>query len=61
MDQANPGLPRHRNNVGLLRLVLASLVVVGHAIEIDAGELSDPLHRLTGTVFIAGCCVFGFF
>lgn len=61
MDPSSTELPRHRNNVGFLRLVLASLVVVGHAAEVVGGVRADPLFAWSGTVFIAGSCVFGFF
>jgi peptidoglycan/LPS O-acetylase OafA/YrhL len=50
------------NNIGFLRLVFASLVIVGHAPEqIDGNRLREPLYRLTHTVTLGGLSVDAFF
>ena len=54
--------PRERNNLGVLRLLLASLVVIGHAPEqIDGDRLREPLFRLVHTVTLGGVAVDAFF
>jgi peptidoglycan/LPS O-acetylase OafA/YrhL len=53
---------RHRNNLGLIRLVLASGVIIGHAPEMtDGNALREPLWPLIGTMTLGGFAVHGFF
>ena len=56
--------PTHQNNIGLLRLLLATGVIVGHAgyqFEPDA-PFKDPLTALIpGTIDLASLCLDGFF
>jgi peptidoglycan/LPS O-acetylase OafA/YrhL len=53
---------RARNNIGLLRLVLASAVIVGHAPElVDGTRAREPLTRLFGTMSLGEVAVDAFF
>lgn len=55
-------MERHRNNIGVLRLVLALLVIVGHAPElIDGNRLREPLTRVFHTLSLGELAVDGFF
>jgi peptidoglycan/LPS O-acetylase OafA/YrhL len=52
----------HQNNFGFMRLVLASLVIVGHAPEmVDGNRMREPLTVLTQTVSLGELAVGGFF
>jgi peptidoglycan/LPS O-acetylase OafA/YrhL len=52
----------HRNNVGLIRLVLASLVIIGHAPEMtDGNRHREPLTVLLGSLSLGELAVSGFF
>lgn len=54
-------LAGHRNSLGVLRLVLASLVIFSHAFPLG-GWGEDPMHALTnGQESIGGLAVVGFF
>lgn len=51
-----------KNNIGVLRLVLASLVIFGHAPEmIDGNRAREPLYALTGHLTLGILAVDGFF
>ncbi len=53
---------QHNNNIGFLRLLLASLVIIGHAPElIDGNRQHEPLTMLFHTLTLAGIAVNGFF
>ena len=55
-------MQQHKNNIGLLRLVFAGLVVVGHAPEqIDGNRTRDPLIMLFHTLSLGELCVDAFF
>jgi peptidoglycan/LPS O-acetylase OafA/YrhL len=55
-------MQNHRNNIGLLRLVFASLVIIGHAPEMtDGNRLREPLTRLFHTLLLGEVAVDGFF
>jgi len=57
-----PGEPMARNNIGFLRLVFASMVIVGHAIPMISGsEARDPIFLLFGSGSISKTAVDGFF
>jgi peptidoglycan/LPS O-acetylase OafA/YrhL len=52
----------HHNAFGVLRLVLAALVIVSHTPElVDGNPGREVLTRLTGTLSFGGLAVFGFF
>jgi peptidoglycan/LPS O-acetylase OafA/YrhL len=52
----------HKNNFGLLRLIFASLVIIGHAPEmIDGNRSREPLFSLSGTMTLGSLAVIGFF
>jgi peptidoglycan/LPS O-acetylase OafA/YrhL len=52
----------HYNNIGVLRLVLASAVIIGHAPEIMDGNRSrEPLTQLVPHATLGGWAVTGFF
>ncbi len=52
----------HRNNVGFLRLILAILVIVGHASEqIDGNRVREPFTVIFHTVSLPGVAVNAFF
>ncbi len=58
----SPVLEPHRNNVGPLRLLLALMVICGHAPEQTDGNLTrEPLHALTHTLTLGQVAVDGFF
>ena len=53
---------RHRNSIGLVRLILASSVIIGHAPEIlDGDRHREPLTQLFHTLSLGECAVDGFF
>jgi peptidoglycan/LPS O-acetylase OafA/YrhL len=55
-------LENHRNNIGVLRLVLASLVIIGHAPEqIDGNRAREPLTRVFHSISLGELAVDGFF
>jgi peptidoglycan/LPS O-acetylase OafA/YrhL len=55
-------LDTHRNNIGFLRLLFASLVIVGHAPEmIDGNRSRDPLTAVFHTVSTGEFAVDAFF
>lgn len=50
------------NNIGVLRLLLASLVIIGHAPEmIDGGRQREPMTMIFHTISLGGFAVDGFF
>lgn len=52
----------HKDNIGFLRLVFASAVIVGHAPElVDGDRHREPLMQLTGTLTLGGLAVDAFF
>ncbi len=52
----------HKNNIGLLRLILALLVIIGHAPEmIDGNKLREPLTVIFHTISLGEFAVDGFF
>jgi peptidoglycan/LPS O-acetylase OafA/YrhL len=52
----------HQNNLGLLRLVFAALVIVSHSFElIDGNRTREPLTLIFGTLSVAELAVAGFF
>ena len=52
----------HKNNIGLLRLILAMLVIIGHAPEmIDGNREREPLTVIFHTMSLGGVAVNGFF
>jgi peptidoglycan/LPS O-acetylase OafA/YrhL len=56
------GLRKHKNNIGLVRLVLASAVIVGHAApQVDGNALREPFLRIFGTLALGEIAVAGFF
>ena len=55
-------MERHRDNIGLLRLVLASLVIVGHAPEmVDGDRHREPIALFFHTLSFGEIAVDGFF
>jgi peptidoglycan/LPS O-acetylase OafA/YrhL len=57
-----PSLDGTKNNIGLLRLLFASLVIIGHAPEmIDGNYAREPLFWLTGSMSLGQLAVDGFF
>jgi peptidoglycan/LPS O-acetylase OafA/YrhL len=55
-------MSREKNNFGILRLVLASCVIIGHAPEqIDGNRSREPLTVIFHTVSLGGLAVTGFF
>jgi peptidoglycan/LPS O-acetylase OafA/YrhL len=55
-------LKSQNNNIGLLRLVFASLVIIGHAPEmIDGNRLREPMTRLFGGMSLGEISVDCFF
>ena len=55
-------MQRHSDNVGILRLILASLVIVGHAPEmIDGTRTREPLTRIFHTLSLGELSVDAFF
>lgn len=62
MSNNTSDMPRHANNFGVIRLFLAALVIIGHAPEqVDGNPAREPLFWLTGTTYLGGTAVFGFF
>lgn len=52
----------NRNNIGFVRLILASCVIIGHAPEmIDGNVTREPVARLFPTMTLGGLAVGGFF
>src|SRR4051794_17483398 len=52
----------HKNNIGLLRLVFASLVIIGHSpVMIDGDYRRDPLQRFFANLSFGTLAVDGFF
>ena len=55
-------MPKERNNIGVLRLLFASLVIVGHASEqIDGNTHREPLTWLFHTLTLGTVAVYAFF
>ncbi len=55
-------MQEHKNNIGFLRLVFASLVIIGHAPEMTDGDRHrEPLTLLFGTVSLGTLSVDAFF
>jgi peptidoglycan/LPS O-acetylase OafA/YrhL len=55
-------MDRHRDNIGVLRLILASLVIVGHAPEmLDGDRHREPLTMLFHTISLGELAVDAFF
>ena len=55
-------MQRHNDNVGVLRLVFASLVIIGHAPEmIDGTRVREPLTRVFHTLSLGELSVDAFF
>lgn len=55
-------MQNHKNNIGLLRLVLASLVIIGHAPElVDGNRLREPLTRIFHSASLGDLSVDAFF
>lgn len=55
-------MTEHRNNIGFIRLVLATMVVIGHAPEMtDGNRLREPLTVLFHTLSLGVAAVQGFF
>lgn len=52
----------HHNNVGVLRLLFASLVIIGHAPEmVDGNRTRDPINAVFGTLSLGTLAVDAFF
>ncbi|SNS93305.1 Acyltransferase family protein [Granulicella rosea] len=49
------------NNLNLIRLILASLVILSHCWILLGGVETEPLYRLTGNLDLGGVSVIGFF
>jgi peptidoglycan/LPS O-acetylase OafA/YrhL len=57
-----PAIARHVNNIGFLRLVLASLVIFAHSPEIiDGDHHREPLSSIFGTISFGALAVDFFF
>ncbi len=55
-------MPTHRNNVGVLRLLFASLVIIGHAPEMtDGNRTREPLTLVFHTLPLGDLAVDAFF
>jgi peptidoglycan/LPS O-acetylase OafA/YrhL len=52
----------HKNNIGLIRLILALSVIVGHSPEMTDGNRGrEPLTMVFGTLSLGEVAVYGFF
>lgn len=59
---AEIGLRAHENNIGILRLALASAVIVGHAPEmLDGNRHREVLHQIAPATSLGEVAVAGFF
>lgn len=57
-----PAGPKHANNFGFIRLLLATLVVLQHAVFLVDGNLDrEPLYRFTHVLGLGSVAVVGFF
>lgn len=53
---------KHRNNIGILRLILASMVIIGHAPEmVDGSRIREPLTQIWPLASLGSVAVSGFF
>lgn len=61
-EASAPPMPKHRNNFGFIRLFLAVLVVLQHAVFLADGNLNrEPLYRVFHSLGMGSAAVFGFF
>lgn len=62
MVRLGPLMHGHKNNIGLLRLVFASLVIIGHSpVMVDGDYRREPLVALMGNMSLGTLAVDGFF
>lgn len=61
-DRQMSSEPAHRNNIGFLRITLASLVILSHSVELtDGSRRREPLTQLFHTVSLGDAALTGFF